>query len=110
MATTTELYREILNNLGVDCDNLPDNLTTTLLKAIAQNCGGGGSAGGGSAGGGVATAIFKNDEYADDVVSCINMMFEEARRKLINQEPLSGVICWHYDNGISMLLHIQNYH
>lgn len=40
MATTTELYREILNNLGVDCDTLPDNLSSTLLTAIAQNCGG----------------------------------------------------------------------
>ena len=47
MATETELYRSILTNLGVDCENLPDNLTSTLLTAIAQNCGGGGSSGGG---------------------------------------------------------------
>ena len=71
MATTTELYREILNNLGVDCDNLPDNLTTTLLKAIAQNCGGGGSAGGG-----VPTALFNGTE--EEEFACENMTYDEA--------------------------------
>lgn len=38
MSTKTELYRSILKNMGVDLDTLPDNLTSTLLTFIAENC------------------------------------------------------------------------
>ncbi|MBQ8279499.1 MAG: hypothetical protein IJZ23_06935 [Roseburia sp.] len=40
MATTTELLQEIVANAGGDVNSLPDNLETTLLKAIAQSVGG----------------------------------------------------------------------
>lgn len=39
MATKTELLKSILTASGVDPDALPDNLESTLLKAIAENCG-----------------------------------------------------------------------
>ncbi len=80
MATQTELYREILTNLGMDCDNLPDNTITTLLSAIAQNCGGG------SAGGGVATAIINMNGLNCD------MTFEEATQILERGELLNVVL------------------
>ena len=38
MSTKTELYRSILMNMGVDLDTLPDNLTSTFLRFIAENC------------------------------------------------------------------------
>lgn len=49
MATETELYKEILAASGGNPDELPDNLRSTLLKAIAKNVGSGGTGGGGFA-------------------------------------------------------------
>lgn len=45
MATGTELLKEVLTAAGGEVENLPDNLTSTLLKAIAENIGGNGGAG-----------------------------------------------------------------
>lgn len=45
MATGTELLKEVLAGAGGEVDNLPDNLTSTILKAIAASIGGSGGAG-----------------------------------------------------------------
>lgn len=45
MATGTELLKEVLTSAGGDVENLPDNLTSTLLKAIAASIGESGGAG-----------------------------------------------------------------
>jgi hypothetical protein len=45
MATGTELLKEVLAETGGEVDGLPDNLTSTLLKAIAASIGGSGGAG-----------------------------------------------------------------
>lgn len=39
MATSTELLKEVLAGAGGEVDNLPDNLISTLLKAIAASIG-----------------------------------------------------------------------
>lgn len=41
MATETELMKNILTAAGGDAENLPNNLTTTILKAIVQSLAGG---------------------------------------------------------------------
>ena len=43
MATNTELLKEVLTNAGGDASSLPDNLITTILKAIVDTIGGSGS-------------------------------------------------------------------
>ena len=43
--TMTELYADIAAKYGVDVNSLPDRLTSTLLQAIAENCGFGGGGG-----------------------------------------------------------------
>ena len=45
MATGTELLKEVLTEAGGDVENLPDNLASTLLKAIATSIGKNGGAG-----------------------------------------------------------------
>lgn len=40
--TMTELYADIAAKYGVDVNSLPDRLTSTLLRSIAENCGSGG--------------------------------------------------------------------
>lgn len=43
MATETELMKNILAAAGGDIDSLPDNLKTTIMKAICACMGGGGN-------------------------------------------------------------------
>lgn len=49
MATETELLREVINANGGACDDLPDNLKSTLYKKLINVCsaGGGGTSGSG---------------------------------------------------------------
>jgi hypothetical protein len=46
--TKTELLRQIISACGGNCDELPDNLETTLLKHIAKHVSGGTGGGGAS--------------------------------------------------------------
>lgn len=63
--TETEWLRAaILANGGV-CDDLPDNLESTLYKRLIEVCASGGGSGG-SGGGGVQTDWNQNDENAAD--------------------------------------------
>ncbi len=45
MATGTELLKEVLTATGGEVENLPDNLVSTLLKAITASIGENGGAG-----------------------------------------------------------------
>lgn len=47
MATETELMREAIKAQGGVCDDLPDNLQSTLLKKLIETCAAGGGGGGG---------------------------------------------------------------
>lgn len=86
MATETELYADILKNMGVDCDSLPDNMITTLLKAIAQNCGGGG---GGSAGGGSDDGILRLYLNYNDMT--YNVPYENVISAINNGTPIVAI-------------------
>lgn len=59
MATETELIREAIKAQGGVCDNLPDNLKSTLLKKLIETCAAGGGGGGG--GGNVSTKYKQPD-------------------------------------------------
>lgn len=60
MATETELMREAIKAQGGVCDNLPDNLQSTLLKKLIEACAAGGGGGGG---GGTVSTKYKQPDW-----------------------------------------------
>lgn len=55
MATETDYLREVIKAQGGSCDDLPDNLESTLYKKLIETCAAGGGGSGGGGGGGLPT-------------------------------------------------------
>ena len=79
MATTTELLREIVANAGGDVNSLPDNLESTLLKAVAESVGGLYSD---SAEDVTVSHSVRNNTMGIDVTSQIGMVFDVKHIKI----------------------------
>lgn len=85
MATETELMREAIKAQGGVCDDLPDNLQSTLLKKLIETCAAGGGGGGG--GGGLPTGGEPHQQLVTDKDG--NAKWED---RLCYSEPMQGEV------------------
>lgn len=83
MSTKTELLKEIVTTAGGNVDELPDNLESTLLKALA-----GAVASGGSGGGAVEPLVITGTEMMSEFAPTDGTRYEDVKNAVDANRPI----------------------